>query len=56
MFFISSFLERVSLEGHIATNLYQNLTVIERSVPNKKYQALFQQTLLILFLRPRTNI
>ena len=36
MFFISSFLERVGLQGHFATKLYQNLTVIERSVLNKK--------------------
>ena len=56
MFFISSFLERVGLQGHFATNLYQNLTVIGRSVQNKKYQALSQLTLLLLLLRPQTNI
>ena len=48
MFFISSFLEQVGLEGHIATNLYQNLTVIERSVDNKNYQALSQQTFIFV--------
>ena len=41
-------LERVGLQGHFATNLYQNLTVIGKSVHNKKYQALSQQTLLFL--------
>ena len=56
MFFIPSFLEQVSLEGHFATNFYQNLTVIEKSVQNKKYQTLSQQTLLLSLLRPRTNI
>ena len=34
-------LEWVDLQGHFATNFYQNLTVIGRSVLNKKYQALF---------------
>ena len=37
-------LEWVGLQGHIATNINQNLTVIGRSVQNKKYQALSQQT------------
>ena len=55
MFFISSFLERVGLQGHFATNLYQNLTVIGRSVQNRKYQALSQQTLLLLLLRPQNQ-
>ena len=35
-------LEWVGLEGHFATNLYKNLTVIERSVVITKYQALSQ--------------
>ena len=43
-------LERVSLQGHFATYLYKNLAVIGRSVLNKKYQALSQQTLLLLLL------
>ena len=38
MFFISNLLERVCLEGHTATSLYQNPTVIESSVVNTKYQ------------------
>ena len=42
--------------GHTTTNLYQNLTVIERSVENAKYQAVSLQTLLLLFLRPQINI
>ena len=59
MFFISSFLERVGLQGHFATKLYQNLTVIERSVLsvlNKKYQTLFQQTFLLLLLSSQIDI
>ena len=57
MFFLFIFLERVGLEGHFATNSYQNLTVIERSVINTKYQALSQQTLLLLLLLcPQINI
>ena len=49
-------LERVGLQGHFATNLYKNMTVIGRSVLNKNYQALSQQTLLLLLLCPQTNI
>ena len=37
-------LEWVGLEGNFATNLYQNLTFIERRVVNTKYQTLSQQT------------
>ena len=56
MLFISSFLERVVLEGHTATNLYQNPTVMEKSVENTNYQAIFQQILLLLLLSPQINI
>ena len=45
-------LEWVGLQGHFATKLYQNLTVIERSLLNAKYQALSQHTLLLLLLSP----
>ena len=46
----------VGLEGHFATNLYQNLTVIERSVLCTKYQTSSQKTLLFLLQRPQINI
>ena len=56
MFFISSFLAWVGLEGLTATNLYQNPTVTERCVLNTKYPAISQQTLLLLLLRPQMHI
>ena len=37
----------VGLGGHFATNLYQNQSVMERSVLNTKYQTLSQQSLLL---------
>ena len=49
-------LEWVDLVGHFATNLYQNLTVIERIEENTKYQTSSQQTLLFLLLCPQINI
>ena len=44
------------LEGHFATNLCQNLTVIERSIHFTKYQAISQQILLLFLLLPQINI
>ena len=46
----------VGLEGHTATNLHQNLSVIERSVVNTKYQAISPQTLLFLLLRREIDV